>query len=162
MLRDTLERIADPTVSQEELRSEIDKLGEVAEPPSFWTGIANSPVYSARHRATCICQLLRRHVRQPVSLLRLAWLLDHPSWISPGVVTVVAHLKGEIPVEWNLGETVLAIRLFPVEAEDLPVLYVRLSTSLEAADFVQVVSSSRPDARFAGVTVLQAVCGGQA
>ena len=68
--------------------------------------------------------------------------------------------RGELPVEWNLGETVLAIRLFPGEVEGSPVLYLRLSQSLEAEAFVQIMRTSQYNATAVGASVLEAACGG--
>jgi len=158
MNQNVLKKISDRTTSERDLKSEISKLGGVTEPPSFWIDIANDQTYSAGHRATCICQLFKRHVKGSISLVDLTRLLDHPDWINPDTVTTVRYLRGEIPVAWNLGETVFAIRLFLRELEEPPVLYLRLSQSIEAETFVQIVTASRHDATAAGISVLQAAC----
>ena len=158
MNRSVLERISEKTISESDLRSEIKKLEDAGEPASFWLDIANDQTYSAIHRALAICQFFKRHMREPVNIVDLAKLLDSPDWIKSGMVTTVNHLKGEIPVEWNLGETVLAIRLFPGEVEVSLVLYVRLSQSIKAETFVQIMSASQYDATAVGASVLEAAC----
>src|SRR5215510_12737311 len=148
-----LKRISDRTISERDLRSEINKLEGVTEPSSFWIDIANDRTYSAGHRAISICQFFKRHIREPINIISLARLLDDPDWINPRTVTIVTHLKGEIPLEWNLSETVLAIRLFPGEIEDSPVLYLRLSQSLDAEAFVQIMRDPQCDATIVGASV---------
>jgi hypothetical protein len=160
MNQDVLKRISDRTTSERDLRSAIKKLEGVTEPPSFWIDIANDRSYSAGHRAICICQYFKRHMREPISVACLAQLLDDPGWINPGSVTTVTHLKGEIPVQWNLGETVLAIRLFPGKTEDSTILYIRLSQSSEAEAFAQTMRASQNDATAVATTVREAACGG--
>ena len=159
MSQDGLQRISERTISENSLRSEISKLEGVTEPASFWINIANDRAYSATHRAIVICQFVLRHMREPMDLVDLARLLDEPEWINSGTVACVDHLKGELPVDWNLGETVLGIRLFPGEVESAPVLYLRLSPPLEAEAFVQVMRSPRHDVT-TGTRVLEAACGG--
>jgi hypothetical protein len=159
MDRNVLERISEKTISESDLRSAIKKLEGVTEPSSLWLGIANDQTYSAVHRAIAICQFFKRHFRKPVTIVHLAGLLDGGDWIKSSTVTTVNHLKGEIPVEWNPGETVFAIRLFPGRTEASPVLYIRLSQTLEAATFVQIMAS-RCDATGDGASVLEAACGG--
>ena len=158
MSRNALERISERTIYESDLRSEINKLESVTELPSFWLDIANDRAYPAVHRALAICQFFRRHVREPINIADFARLLASPSWINSSTVIAVNHLKGEIPVEWNLGETVLAIRLFPGEVEGSPVLYLRLSQSLEAETFVQIMRTSQYDATAIGVNLLEAAC----
>jgi hypothetical protein len=97
----------------------------------------------ARKRATLIGEFFERHVRQPIGLLELVRLLDATDWIDASEVTAVTHLKGELPVEWNLGETVLAIRLFPAELETPPVLYIRISEPIAPEVFVGIVKAAR-------------------
>jgi hypothetical protein len=159
MGKDVLKRISDRMIPERDLRSTINNLEGVTEPPSFWIDIANDQTYSASHRAICICQFFKRHIKEPITIVDLAKLLDGPDWINPDTVTTVTHLKGEIPVEWNLGETVLAIRLFPGEIEDSPVLYLRLSQPLDAEAFVQIIRGSQYDATVIGASVLEAACG---
>ena len=160
MNRNVLERISEKTISERDLGSEIKKLADVTEPPSFWLDIANDQTYPAGHRAIAICQFFKRHMREPVTIVDLARLLDSPEWIKSSMVTTVNHLKGEIPVAWNLGETVLAIRLFPTEVDVSLVLYIRLSQSIEAETFVQIMSASQYDAIAVGASVLEAACEG--
>jgi hypothetical protein len=159
MSQDVLKRISDRTIAERDLRTEINKLEGVTEPPSFWLDIANDRTYSARHRALSICQFFKRHIREPITIAGLARLLDHPDWINSGTVTAVRHLKGELPVEWNMDETVLAIRLFRGEIEDPPVLYLRISQPLEPDDFVRIMSTSQDDDTIGGASVLEAACG---
>jgi hypothetical protein len=159
MSQDALKRISDRTISERELRSEINNIEGMTEPPSFWIDIANDATYSAGHRAVCICQFFKRQIRKPVDLLDLARLLNDPNWINPNTVTAVTHLKGEIPVQWNPGERVLAVRLFPGEVERSPVLYLRLSRPLAAEDFVRIMRAPQSDATAVGVSVLEAACG---
>ena len=154
-----LERISDRTIPEKDLRSEIAKLEDVTEPASFWVDIANDRAYSADHRALAVCQLFDRHLREPISLASLARLLDGPDWIAPRTVSVVAHLRGELPVEWNLGETVLAILLFPGKVEGPPTLYLRLSRPLEPKEFVRIITAPEHDAAAAEVSVLETACG---
>jgi len=156
--RDVLKRISDRTISEMDLRSEINKLEGVTEPPAFWITLVNDRTYPAIHRAMSICQFFKRHFTRPMDIVDLARLLDDPEWITSSTVDVVAHLKGEVPVQWNLGETVLAIRLFSRETEDLPVLYLRLSRPLDAETFVQMVRDSRRQAKEAGISVLEGAC----
>jgi hypothetical protein len=152
------ERILEKSISESDLKAAISKLGDVTEPASFWVSIANDPTYSPAHRAIAICQLFKRHAREPMQLGDLAKLLNDPDWIHPGTVTAVDHLKGELPVEWNLGETVLAIRLFPGEVEAPPVLYLRLSQRLAAEAFVRLMKTPQGDAPGIGASVLEAAC----
>ena len=158
MNQNVLKRISDRTTSERDLKFEISKLGGVTEPSSFWIDIANDQTYSAGHRATCICQFFKRHIKGSISLVDLTRLLDHPDWINPDAVTTLRYLRGEIPVAWNLSETVFAIRLFHRELEEPPILYLRLSQSIEAETFVQIVTTPRDDATAAGISVLEAAC----
>jgi hypothetical protein len=160
MCRNDLERISDRTISESDLRFEIKKLGNVTEPPSFWLNITSDQTYSPAHRAVAICQLFKRHVMGPITVADLAKLLNAPDWLNSSNVTTVKHLKGEIPVEWNLGETVFAIRLFPGQVESAPVLYLRLSQTLEAETFVQMIRSRGADCTAVDARVLQAACDG--
>jgi len=160
MSQDVLKRISDRMISERELQLEINNLQDVPELPSFWIDIANDQTYSAGHRAICICQFFKRHVLGSINIVDLAKLLDGPQWINPSTVTTVTRLKGEIPVEWNLGETVLAIRLLPAEVEDSMVLYLRLSRTLDVDTFVQIMRNPQRDATAVGITVLEAACSG--
>jgi len=160
MSQSVLERISDRTTSQADLMSEISKLEGVTEPASFWVDIANDPTYPAMHRVLAICQFFKRHVRVPIKVVDLATRLNRPDWINSGSVTRVDHLKGEIPVEWNLGETVLGIRPFGRGAEGLPVLYLRLCQPLDAETFVGIVKGLPYDDMAVGVSVLEAACSG--
>ena len=160
MSQDVMGRISERTISEDDLRSEISKLEGVTEPPSFWLGIANDPTYNALHRALAICQFFKRHVKKPITIAELAGLLDDPAWINSSTVASIEHLKGEVPVEWNLGEAVLAIRLFSRKAEEVPVLYLRLSRPLDAETFVQIMKGGQADAATAGASLLEAACAG--
>lgn len=158
MRHDMLQRIADRTMTEADLSAAIDQLGAVTEPPSFWLAIANDRSYAAAHRAVAICQFFKRHITVPVELVQLARLLDHPDWLAAAAITVVKHLKGEIAVAWNPGETVLAIRLFQAELEHAPVLYLRLSQPLAVEDFMEIVQSAHADPAAGGVRVLEVAC----
>ena len=160
MSQDVFKRVSDRMISGSDLKSEINKLGGVTEPPSFWSDIANDQTYSAGHRAASICQFFRRHINASLSLVELAKLLDYPEWINLDTVTTVAHLRGEIPVAWHPGETVFAVRLFPGEVEASLVLYIRISQPLEAETFVRIMRASNNDATATGANVLEAACGG--
>jgi len=160
MSRNALDRISDRTISESDLRSEINKLESVTELSSFWLDIASDQTYPAVHRAMAICQFFKRHMREPVNIVDLARVLDGPDWIDSSTVKTVNHLKGETPVEWNLGETVIAIRLFPGKLEGSPVLYLRLSQSLEAETFVEIMRASQYDVTAVGASVLEAACAG--
>jgi hypothetical protein len=156
MNQTTRERILEKSISESDLKAAISKLEDVTEPASFWTGIANDPSYSAAHRAIAICQLFKRHVKKALPIVDLARLLDGPDWIDSATVTAVDHLKGELPVEWNLGETVLAIRLFPRDCSS--VLYLRLSQRLAAEAFVHLMRDPQYKTPAAGASVLEAAC----
>lgn len=159
MSQDVLERIRERTISESDLNSEISKLEGVTELPSFWVELANDKSYPAGHRAIFICELFKRHVRHPINIVELCKLLHSPDWINADTVKAITHLKGELPVEWNLGETVLAISLLPGEVADSRVLYLRFSSSLDAETFVQMMSDSQCDAITVDASLLQAACG---
>lgn len=159
MSQDHLERISNRMISERSLRTAVNHLEGVKEPPTFWIQIANDRTYSPTHRAICICQFFKRHIKEPLNIVDLARLLDGPDWINSNTVTRVSHLKGEIPVEWNLGESVLAIRLFPGETEDLPVLYLRFSQSLGVETFLQMMKAPQSNAATIGVNLLEGACG---
>ena len=61
----------------------IEKSGEVKEPPTFWSTIANSEEYSAPHRHVSAYELLKRHVSPGMTLGELALALDTPNWLLP-------------------------------------------------------------------------------
>lgn len=155
---DPLEQIANRAIAPSALQSAMARLGSVTEPPSFWLDILNDETYSAAHRARALCQLFRRHVRLPVNVVELAAFLRHPAWINARTVRAVKHLKGEIPVEWNPGETVLALRIEAPRTEAVPVLYLRLSASVEAEAFVGTMRTSPAGPADAGTRILEAAC----
>ncbi len=152
----TLERIRDRTTSPAALLSAIAALGDAGEPASFWLAIAEDPSYRAIHRAVALCQFFKRHITTPLSIAELATLLKHAEWIATGTVSEVRHLKGEIPVQWNLGEGVLAIRAFtPVDGA--PVLYLRLERPIESDAFVRLMRGAS-DVRGGETRILEAAC----
>jgi hypothetical protein len=113
------------------------------------------------HRADAICQYFKRDFKQGIDLDRLAELLGHPQWINADTVSTISHLKGEIPVAWNPGETVFAIRLSPEDRDDSRVLYLRLSRPIGVEAFVQTMRGSRDAAstpQAAGTRVLEGAC----
>lgn len=59
----------------------IERSGNVTEPPTFWSTIANSPQYAIPHRRVCAYELCKRHVSAGMTLGRLSQVLDRPTWI---------------------------------------------------------------------------------
>src|SRR5271154_5038461 len=59
--QELLHLIEQRTTDDETLLQSISHLGQVTEPPSFWTTIANNEKYTIKHRSRCIMALFRRH-----------------------------------------------------------------------------------------------------
>jgi hypothetical protein len=161
MSHDPLQRISQRTISEEELSLEISRLGGDAVPPSFWVAIANDGTFSPGHRAKCVCQLFERSIHGPIDIVDLARLLEGATWLGTSAITVVTHIRGELPVDWNLGEGVLAIHLFPGQTAEEVVLYLRLSRALAPEAFVQVMKNPQAQAAAAGISMLAAACSAQ-
>jgi hypothetical protein len=159
MSQDPLDRISDRSISASELQREVERLTG-REPPSFWVDRANDRTYPAANRAVFVCQLFERHVNEPVELAELASMLDGATWIDAAQIEPVAHLRGELPVEWNLGETVLAVRLFARELTNAPVLYLRLVPPTTPGTVERALLTRAHDDSAANVRLLEASCGG--
>ena len=113
------------------------------------------------HGANAICQFFKQDFTGAIDLDRLAERLGHPQWINADTVRSISHLKGEIPVAWNPGEIVFAVRLLPDDPGDSRVLYLRLSRPIGVEAFVQTMRGSRDGAttaQAAGVQVLEGAC----
>lgn len=154
-----LKRISDPVITEEKLRSELHVLGDVTEPSSFWLKIANDTGYSFIHRALSICQFFKRHIATPVSLNKLAEMLDKPGWINAHTVTIVTNIKGEMPVQWNIGEQIITVHLFPGTDQQPSILYLRLSEKLGIDAFLGIITAD-PTYKEAGdqILLLEAAC----
>ncbi|MGC2636021.1 MAG: hypothetical protein WA294_02510 [Acidobacteriaceae bacterium] len=158
MSENPLEQIAERTMAAADWQAAIGRLGKATEPASFWLDIVKDETYSAGHRARALCLLFRRHVPVPVKVGDLAALLGRPGWLHAGTVQAVKHLKGEIPVEWNPGETVLAVRLDAARSEAGPVLYLRLSGSVGVRAFLHAMQGTAGGRGAADARVLEAGC----
>jgi len=95
-----------------ELREAAERLGPVAEPPSFWSAIANDASRHATHRGLAVVELVRRHVVPGATTLGLfARMLDGASWLADDDVTAITEISGKVPVRWSPGDTVTSIAL---------------------------------------------------
>jgi hypothetical protein len=110
---DALRVISDPGRSESELIDAIARLGQVTEPPPFWSALANSAAHSAIQRRHYVFQLLRRHVAPGMTLSQLAQLLDGPTWLHRADIEVIEDLGGTIPVRMTDSDTVFRLRVTP-------------------------------------------------
>jgi hypothetical protein len=109
----TLSAITDPRTPRAALIQALGRLGPPGEPPRFWSAIANDDRFSPDHRRRAVFELMRRHVRIPVTVEALAGILDRPTWLHEEDVTVIDRLGGKIPVEFTFDDTVLVVGVFP-------------------------------------------------
>lgn len=154
----SLEKIGDKKIPQNELLSEVSRLHDAGEPASFWTTIAGDDSYTPAHRAIAICQFFKRHVSTPVSLGKLAYMLQETRWFSNSEIAVVAHLKGEMPVQWVTGETVVTVRAFAGAQDTVPVLYLRLSEPVQVNELIVFFRNPAADNALRHILVQEAGC----
>jgi hypothetical protein len=102
------------------------------------------------------CRRLASRSTGPTTVVDFVRLLGELSWITPDTVSAIKHVKGEIPVEWNPGETVLAIRL--PSGAGAPLMYLRFSGPVSVDDFLRMVDTGGTGNALAGVDVLEAAC----
>jgi hypothetical protein len=112
-MQDLLQAIADPNTDATVLTQAIRALGASFEDPQFWIRIASSDRYSRRHRRRAVLALFQRHVRVPLTLDRLARVLDQPTWLESDDVAIVTDLAGGVPVRFDSRDTVFVIRVLP-------------------------------------------------
>jgi hypothetical protein len=137
-----LQVIADPHSEGTVLNTSIQSLGTATEPPSFWTAIANSTVYSEDHRRRAVFSLFQRHVSPGVTLTALAQIPANPTWLRDEDVSIVTRLGGKLPVQWSPTDTIFVLSIFP----DLPdgiyqfwAIYLRVEGKVERDQFLALI-----------------------
>lgn len=105
----TILRQSDST--EEELWRAAEALGDVSEPPSFWSSIANAAI-RPDHRALALAELVIRHVVPGTTTVgEFAQMIEGVLWLDDSGVNVVTALGGKIPVKATLDDTVATIAL---------------------------------------------------
>lgn len=139
-MEETLERLSDPDATDEDLRRAAGALGTMAEPPSFWTTIADDPRYRPAHRWRAIVHLLRRHLQPGRSTLGdFARLLGGHRCLRMDGIDVVTVLAGKIPVRWTPGDTVFVCRAL-TDVESGPwALYLRVAGRVSREQFIDLL-----------------------
>jgi hypothetical protein len=109
---DLLAAIKRPGISKGELSQAISQLGPVAEKADFWVSITNDPRFSDLHRAYCVMQLFKRHVKPGMTLADLGDLLKGAKWLhGHDHIEHFIVLGGFVPVEWPLNASLFSIGL---------------------------------------------------
>src|SRR4051794_33021495 len=112
MRENPLEKFKQRHLSEAELREAVELLGAVAEPPSFWSEIANDASMPVAHRKLALVQLVRRHVLPGSTTVgALAEMLDGARWLSNSEITVITEIGGKVPVAWSPGDPLIVISL---------------------------------------------------
>jgi hypothetical protein len=93
--------IRNPKIPENDLRWIMNHLGPTREPATFWTEIANNPRYSNRHRAYCVLQYFRRHVRAGTTLGELGKSLQGANWLRKDRIHEFPVLGGHVPLAWD-------------------------------------------------------------
>jgi len=138
-----------------QLREAAERLGPVAEPPSFWSAIANDPSRPGAHRALAVEQLVRRHVHPGGTTLgELAAMLDGAAWLGGGDLTIVRALAGKVPVSWSLDDTVAAVAL----PGGRRVLYLAVAGRFGAAEIAAALRGKSRDPRVLSAVIREAAC----
>ncbi len=87
-----------------------------------------------------VIELFRRHVTKGITLHRMAKLLEGATWLQDEDVDVVTAIEGEIPVTWNLEDTVFVIRLFPEsERQSSFAIYLRVAGKVPLDSFIRLL-----------------------
>lgn len=139
----------------EKLQLAVGALGDVFEPPTFWSSIANSDDYAAQHRRLAVYQLFRRHVRAGQTLSELSEILDGPTWLMESNVVLVDRIHGKIPFKWDLDNSVFAIRL-GLPADNNSTIYLKLAgKQIDAESLFKLLRAPSFDKRLGEVMVLE-------
>lgn len=147
--------IADKHVDQQTLLSAIHALGDVVEPPAFWSAIANDPEYRPDHRRICVFQLFKRHAREGMHVYQLAHTLDKPTWLKAENIFIVRSLHGKIPVALTPDDTVFFIRI-GLPTDNNSAVYMRIAgKDLDQKDLFNVLKDLTDDQKHGDAIVLE-------
>lgn len=105
-----------------------------------------------------ICTYFSNEVSPPISLDNLARQIDHKAWFSSKTTSKIDHLKGELPVEWNLGETVLKVQVANEVSKVEDVLYLRFSGKIEVAEFIEIMHGKSGSSKATSIQLLESKC----
>lgn len=131
--------ISDTTATEDELLQAFRDLGDVEEPPTFWTSIANDPAYTEWRRAYCVLLLFRRHTSAGMTLTDLSKVLQPLDWLHDEDVAVVSEITGELPVRWRLEDTVIVLTLFRDPSLHPIAVYLRIQGRVDRNEFLGVL-----------------------
>jgi len=125
----TIFRRSDST--EDDLWRAAEALGDVSEPPTFWSSIANDPTMRPDHRALALAELTTRHVVPgTTTVAEFAQMIDGASGQEDSGVNVVTALGGKIPVRASIEDTVATIAL----PGDRGAIYLTIAGRWGAAD----------------------------
>ncbi len=139
--------------SEAELTRAVQALGDVSEPASFWSSMANDTDFPTHVRRHCAMQLFRRHVRRNMSLARLAEALGKPSWVSKKSLASGPMPGGKVVVRGKGDRHGLAIALFPEGERERWAVLLILSDPAETGAVLKLVKGEPTDKRVASVFI---------
>ena len=111
--------------------------------PDFWSAIANDQGYSEDRRRHAVFMLFQRHVKVGISLHELGKILNHPVWLKPDNILVVQSLGGQVPVEFNLQDTIFRLSVFPNLTDDRLgywAIYCRIEGKISAEEAYEILN----------------------
>jgi hypothetical protein len=147
-VKDLLFIISNPTTEMQTLAEALKKLGEVSEPPTFWSGIANNDAFTRDHRRMIVFQLFIRHIKNGITLKALAEILDRPSWLRLENISIVKEIAGKIPVTFDFNDTILVIDALPEVPGDQDsnwTIYLRIEGKINKEDFYKIICGTETE-----------------
>jgi len=142
-MRNQFEKFKRARSSEAELRDAAALLGEVVEPPSFWSAIANDASMPVAHRKLAVVALVRRHLSPGMTVGAFADLLDGAPWLGDDDVAAVTGIFGKVPVSWGPDDTVVAIAL----PGGSGAIYLAITGRFAAAELATALRGSSRDER---------------
>jgi len=143
-----LATISDPQTSESQLLECIRRLRRVNEPATFWVKIVNDPKYSPRHRAFCLLELFRRHVKPGMSLGEVSEVLRGAPWLHEEQAGRFYWLSGYLPVFGDCStDSLFALRAVePDKTRGIDAVYITVGGgNVFPAQLVQVLKGETTD-----------------
>jgi hypothetical protein len=137
---------------EDELQEAAAHLGPVAEPPSFWSTIANDESMPAAHRALALVELVRRHVvPKQTTVGAFAQMLNGAPWLAEDDLAVATEITGKVPVDWSHDDTVAVISL----PGQRGAIYLVISGSHSAVEIATAMRGQPSDPRIDSAIICQ-------